>query len=301
MANDKSSNKILIIGATGFTGSRVLHSLSHRRDVQVTCLLRNGSELKDVPEGMTATVVRGDLADEESLKKAMAGKDGLIYVASLGFGHAETVVRAAEQAHLKKCVFTSTTAIFTKLNASSKRVRKAADEAIMSSNLNWTIVRPTMIYGRKGDRNMERLVNYLRKIPVVFVPGTGKALQQPNFVDDVASALVAAYFSSRTLHKDYNISGKDPLTFTQVVKAIGRALDKPVYVIPLPLDPCLWLLRHYEKLMNLIGRKPLLKMEQLLRLNENKVFDHTEASADFGYTPKSFEEGVEVLVKELKP
>lgn len=299
MTEDKCTNKILLIGASGFTGGRVLYSLANRPDVQVTCFLREGSELKDVPENMTVTVVRGCLEDQDSLEKAMAGKDGLIYVASLGFGHAETVVKAAEKSSLKKCVFTSTTAIFTKLNASSKRVRKAAEETILASDLNWTIIRPTMIFGRKGDRNMERLVRYLKKLPVVFAPGGGNSYQQPNFVDDVASALVAAYFSGNTVHREYNISGAEPLTFSQVVEKIGEALDKKVWLVPLPLDPCLWLARQLETLMYRFKRKPFLKAEQLLRLNEDKVFSHDSAIADFGYTPHSFEESIEVLVKDL--
>lgn len=297
---DKTKNHILLIGGTGFTGKRVLHSLSHRHDIQVTCLLRPGSTLKDVPEGMTVAVVRGDLDDEATLKKAMAGKDGMIYVASLGFGHAETVVKAAQESRLKKCVFTSTTAIFTKLNASTKKIRKAAELEITNSDLNWTIIRPTMIYGRKGDRNMERLVKFLKRSPIIFIPGSGNSLQQPNFVDDVAGAVVAAYFNGKTAHKAYDISGKDQLTFNEVVDTIANVLDKKVWKIHVPLKLCLGILYRYESFAVHLGLRPWLKAEQVLRLNEDKVFTHDEAARDFGYTPKDFAEGVTELISELK-
>jgi hypothetical protein len=52
------------------------------------------------------------------------------------------------------------------------------------------------------------------------------------------------------------------------------------------------LLKVYEK----ISRKPRLKAEQVLRLNENKDFPHDEASRDFGYNPLSFEEGMKLEV-----
>lgn len=297
---DKTKNNILVIGGSGFTGGRVLHSLSRRHDVQVTCLLRPGSVLRDIPEGMNVVIVRGDLDNEDSLKKAMAEKDGIIYVASLGFGHAETVVKVAENAGLKKCVFTSTTAIFTKLNANSKAIRKAAEYAIINSKLNWTIIRPTMIYGRVGDRNIERLVRYIKKYPVVFVPGDGKSLQQPNFVDDVAGAAVAAYFSANSSRKEYNLSGKAPVTFDEMVFAIANQLGKRVFVIHLSAKLCTKMAMSYESFMLRLGLKPWIKAEQIIRVNEDKSFSHDVATRDFGYNPKTFEEGVQILIDELK-
>lgn len=291
------SQHILVIGATGFTGERVLDQLAQLSpQPKVTCLVREGTPPPQPPEGMIFTIVRGDLNNSDDLDKAMLGKDGLIYVASLGFGHAEAVVAACEKAKLKKCIFTSTTALFTKLNASSKAVRIAAEKTITNSTLNWVIIRPTMIFGRKGDRNMERLVRLLKKIPVLFVPGGGKAMQQPIFVDDVAQALVKSYFSDKASCKAYNVSGKEPLSFREVVRVTGKLLKRKVFIISLPLKPCRLLLRFYEKLSS----KPRLKEEQLLRLNENKAFNHVAAKKDFGFKPQTFEDGMANLIAELK-
>lgn len=280
---------VLVIGATGFTGKRVLHELA-QTNLKVSCLVRSTST---PPQGVST--IKGDLNDLASIKNALDGQDALIYVASLGFGHAQDVISACKQANVKRAIFISTTAIFTQLNAPSKKVRLAAEETIQSSQLEWTILRPTMIYGRKGDRNMERLVKLLKKCPVLFTPGGGNALQQPIFVDDVAKATVAAIQSPKTIHKAYNISGAQPLSFRQVVQTTAKTLNKKAYIIPLPLGPCRFVLRLYEKL----SHNPKLKEEQLLRLNENKAFDHTQATKDFGFNPRSFEAGIKNLVQEL--
>ena len=55
------------------------------------------------------------------------------------------------------------------------------------------------------------------------------------------------------------------------------------------------LLVFYEKLTS----KPILKAEQVLRLNENKDFSHEEAKKDFEYNPLSFEEGIKSEVEYL--
>ena len=292
---DRSKQKILLIGASGFTGARVLKALSQYDDVEVTCFLRKTSQKPEISNGFYQTAY-GDLNDTRSLQKALEGQDGLIYAASLGFGHAPNVVKACEKENIHKAVFTSTTALLTKLNAPSKKTRKDAEKCIQKSKIhNWVIIRPTMIYGLKGDRNMERLLKYIQKFPVLFVPGSSKALQQPNHVDDVADALVKAFFSEKAKNKTYNISGKHPLTFKEVVETICVVTNNKIKVIHLPLKPLLFLLRLYEKLV----KKPRIKAEQVLRLNENKNFSHDEAKKDFNYQPISFKKGVEMLYKSL--
>ena len=90
--------------------------------------------------------------------------DALVNLASLGFGHARGIVRAAVRAGLDRAVFVSTTAVTTTLPARSKAVRLAAEDEIRGSGLSWTILRPTMIYGAAGDRNLSRLLALLARL-----------------------------------------------------------------------------------------------------------------------------------------
>jgi nucleoside-diphosphate-sugar epimerase len=126
------------------------------------------------------------------LTSALRGVDALVNIASLGFGHAESILRSAKEAGVKRGIFISTTAIFTQLNAGSKSMRLAAEEAIQASGLDYTILRPTMIYGSPRDRNMWRLIRLLRVTPIMPIFGDGESLQQPIFVDDVAQAVLLA-------------------------------------------------------------------------------------------------------------
>src|SRR5207244_6121463 len=114
-----------------------------------------------------------DLADARSLTEALKGADSLINVASLGFGHAPSIVGSAIAAGIRRAVFISTTAVETTLSASTKSVRLAAEEIIRNSGLAYTILRPTMIYGTSRDRNICRLIRYVNRWPIipVFVDG----------------------------------------------------------------------------------------------------------------------------------
>jgi nucleoside-diphosphate-sugar epimerase len=280
--------RVFVTGGTGFTGSRLVPLLL-QEGYQVRCLYRPTSDrfglLSAHPD---IEWVEGDLSRTQSLASAMHGSDVLVNIASLGFGHADSILHAAQTVGIVRAIFISTTAIFTRLDAKSRKVRVAAELSIEMSGLQYTILRPTMIYGSPRDRNMWRLIRFLRYSPVIPVFGDGLSLQQPIYVEDVARAVVGCLSSGKTVCKSYNIAGKQPLTYNGVIDTIARQLKKQVWKWHIPSAPVIALLSFFEQL-----RIPLpVKAEQVQRLNENKNFSYAEAARDFGFRPLSFEEGV---------
>jgi nucleoside-diphosphate-sugar epimerase len=283
---------ILLTGATGFLGEFVLEELVQRGH-EVTCFVRKTSNLDKIKR-LNVNYVFGELDDYKSICEALNGKEALINIASLGFGHGPNIVNACEEMGVKRSIFVSTTGIFTKLNPDSKGIRLAAEKLIKESNLDYTIIRPTMIYGTTKDRNMWRLVKYLKRVPVLPILGSGEYLQQPVFVKDLAIAIVNAFEKDISIKRAYNISGAEALTYNEVVDITGRALGKKVLKVHIPMKLSYNLLKVYEK----VSKKPKLKAEQVLRLNENKDFSFEEANKDLEYCPLSFEEGIKLEIKK---
>jgi len=283
---------ILLTGATGFLGEFVLEELVHRGH-KVTCFVRKTSNLDKIKR-LNVKFVYGELDNYKSICEALKGKEALVNIASLGFGHAPNIVNACEEMGVKRSIFVSTTGIFTKLNPDSKGIRLEAEKLIKESNLDYTIIRPTMIYGTHKDRNMWRLVKYLKRIPILPILGSGTYLQQPVYVKDLAKVIVNAYEKNISIKKVYNVSGANALTYNEVVDITGRAMGKRVIKIHIPMNLSYNLLKIYE----MVSKKPKLKAEQVLRLNENKDFSYEEAKKDLGYNPLSFEEGIKLELLE---
>jgi nucleoside-diphosphate-sugar epimerase len=283
--------KVFVTGGTGFTGSHVVPLLL-KNGYKVRCLHRPGSDRSVLPYPEIEWVA-GDISDSEAFSASMRGTDALVNIASLGFGHADSIVRAAQEAGIQRAVFVSTTAIFTQLNAHSKQIRLAAEHAIETSGLKYTVLRPTMIYGSPRDRNMWRLIRFMRYSPVTPVFGDGKYLQQPIYVGDVAQAIVSCLCNDHTVGKSYNIAGKSPLTYNQVIDTIARQMQKRVWKIHVPSAPVVKLLKFFERL-----HLPFpIKAEQVLRLNEDKEFRYEEARRDFEFAPLLFEEGIKLELR----
>ena len=280
--------KVHVTGASGFLGGHVVTQLLAGGH-SVSALARSERAAGRVGE-LGATPIAGDLDDAGSLDAAFAASEAeaLVNVASLGFGHAPAIVSAAEDAGLKRAVFVSTTAVFTSLNASSKSVRLAAEETIRDSALDWTIVRPTMIYGTPADRNMARLLRLIRRWPLVPLPATGRGLQQPVHVDDVAHAIVAAMESPLAARNAYDVAGPEPLSLRQVIQEASAAVGRSPRLVPVPLAPALAAATVYERIVP----RPRLTAEQLRRLGEDKVFDISAARRDLDYDPRPFSVGI---------
>jgi uncharacterized protein YbjT (DUF2867 family) len=299
--------RLLVTGGSGFLGGYVLGEARRRGHVCVA-LVRSSAAARRVAD-LGATPLGGDLDDGAALAPTFAGArcDALVNLASLGFGHAQGIIAAAVGADLDRAVFVSTTAVTTTLPARSKSVRLAAEESIRSSRLKWTILRPTMIYGAAGDRNLSRLLALLaraRRVPLAGglplllpVPGGGRRLQHPVHVADVAGAVLTAVERPETAGHCYDVAGPEPLAFGELLRASAAAVGYRVRLVPVPLAPVITLTRGYER----VSRRPKIRAEQWQRLAEDKAFAIEAAACDLDYAPRSFAAGIREEAAALFP
>jgi uncharacterized protein YbjT (DUF2867 family) len=275
------TRKILLTGGTGFTGGYVLRHLL-KAGYSVTVFARNRAKAEALrrTHGEFA-IAEGSFEDRTRFVAALRGHDTLVNVASLGFGHAEMIVGCAEKAGIQRGVFFSTTALFTTLPAATKVVRQAAEDCVRRAKFPCTILRPTMICGAPGDRNIIRLIQWIDRHRLLPVFGPGTYRLQPVYVDDLAAAVVGVLQSEGTANREYNLSGASVTDYNGLVGLVGKLLGRKVWPIHLPVGLSLLAVR----LASLIPGLPKLSAEQVLRLNEHKEFAHAEAVTDFGYAP----------------
>lgn len=278
---------IAVIGATGFTGRRIVERLRVQYpDEELVAVVRASSDRRGLPG--TTRFHTADLADHPAVAQALSGARLVVSAASLGFGHASTIVAAVEAARPERAVFFSTTSIYTALESRSREVRIEAERLIARSQVPFTILRPTMIYGRPGDRNIEKLLRFLRRSPVFPIIGTGTGMQQPVHVDDLGEAVIGVLNSRQTVGHYYNLSGPRPITFLDLVHEAGTALGREPRILKVPLGLAEWLAGAWS----VTGLWPRIRREQLRRLQENKTFALQLAAEHFGYGPRDFSVGV---------
>lgn len=285
--------KVLVTGATGFTGSYTVPLLINQ-GYDVSCFVRNSSDLGHLPSNKFK-LIYGDLDQKDTILEALNQVDFLVNIASLGFGHASIVVDSAVSAGIKRAVFFSTTSIFTTLNPESKSIRLEAEKLIKDSNLAYTIIRPTMIYGSSRDRNICKFISFINKSPIFPVFGKGNNKIQPVHVQDLANAVVEILGSENTIGKTYNISGGSVLTLNELIDGIAHFSGKSIIKMYVPSTPFVYLLSLLEK----VSIPFPIKSEQIQRLNEDKDFEYYPAKIDFGYSPREFMDGLKEEINEM--
>jgi uncharacterized protein YbjT (DUF2867 family) len=287
--------RLLVTGGSGFLGGHVLREAA-ARGYEMIALARSAAAARSVTAA-GAQPIAGDLDRARELDEAFAAAraDALVCLASLGRGHGPGIVAAAEEAGIPRAVFVSTTAVTTTLDPPSKQVRLAAEQQIRGSGLDWTILRPTMIYGAPGDRNLSRLLVLLRRTPVLPVPAAAACLHQPVHVADVATAVLDALRTPAAIGSMYNVAGPEPIPFADLLRTCTRAAGSRTRLVPVPLTPLVRLARGYEA----VSRHPRIRAEQLLRLGEDKAFGIDEAVRDLGYAPRRFDAGIQAEARML--
>lgn len=283
-----------MVGSTGFVGSFVIDKLKRENFGRICCFVRKSSRPEEI-EKYDIDKRFGDLADFSSICEALKGQDAVVSIPSLKYGFCKNLVQACEMMKIKRAVFMSTTGIFTQLEPQEKRIVTGAERMICGSVLDYTIIRPTMIYGGSKDKNMHFLIEYLRKHSVIPILGNGRFLQQPVYVEDVASAVVDSLSVRKTIGNSYNIAGRSPISFDEIIDTICNILGKKILKIHIPYHLSLSLVAMSQ----IFQQSPRFTTGQVRRLNEDKVFDYSKAKEHFGYDPSPFEEGIRREIESL--
>jgi NADH dehydrogenase len=289
---------ILITGGTGLVGGNLVGELL-KDGSEVRCLVRDPSKAATLKEA-GCELVRGDVTDRTSVLQAFDDKiDAVIHLVgilaeprgtSFGTVHTEAtrnVVEACMEKGVRRYLHIS--ALGTRAGARSEyhRTKWDAEEIIRVSGLEYTIFRPSVMFGRE-DKFTNLFASVIRISPVIMIPGNGKNLMQPLFVKDVAKMMALCLKMQETIGKVYEVGGPDKYTFDDIIDRIAGVLGKGVYKVHVPMA----LMRPGAALAEAVFPKPPITRDQLLMLEEDNATDENPLEDVFGITPAGFEEGM---------
>ena len=278
---------IAVIGATGFTGRRVVVQLCRLYpDEELVAVVRSGGR-RDLLANPQVSFRSAELAEPGTLRRAFRGARLVVSAISPALGHTSKLVAAISAAKPEQVIFFSTISVFSTLKTHIREVATEAEGVVADSGLPATILRPTMVYGRPGDRNIERLLPtpvalHARSRPWCRPPATCTCRRSGN-------RRGAGTRNKGTIGRSYNLPGPRPMPFIELIgkAAIAVGRRRPIFVhVPL-------LFAHpMVRLWSATGLRPRIRADQLLRLRENKQVDPDLAMQDFGYSPREFDHGV---------
>ena len=289
--------RLLITGATGHSGVFFLEYLNNNNlgFDSIRCIVRATSDLSVFKNfnNLDFEYVQGDIENQDFLNEVASDVDVILNIANIRFS--TLLVEAAVKNSVPWLIGVHTTGRYSKFKSASSEYIAIEDKLLAERKIDLTILRPTMIYGSMRDKNMSKLVKFLDKSPVFPIFGDGSNLMQPVRAQDLGKAYYDVLKNrEKTMNKEYNLSGADEIRYEQIINVVSGYLNKKTYLIKLPIK----LSYGFTKMANKIIPKFPINEEQVLRMQEDKVFSHEDAKKDFGYSPSSFKEGIKFEVEE---
>ncbi|MCM2459927.1 NAD-dependent epimerase/dehydratase family protein [Pseudomonas sp. CG7] len=196
---------------------------------------------------------------------------------------------------VKRVVALSSTSRFGKHASPDARERDVAQRLIRAEEqleqwaverqIEWVILRPTLIYGFGRDKNISEIARFIQRFGFFPLIGGGTGLRQPVHGDDVIRACLSAVSTPDLPSGAYNLSGGEVLSYHTMVRRIFQAMGRPERTLPLPAP----VLSRAVSIMRCLPRYRHLSSALVARMNEDLVFDHSHASDRLGFAPRAFQ------------
>jgi dihydroflavonol-4-reductase len=277
--------RAFVTGGTGFVGAHLVQALRARGDA-VACLVRTPTKARALGWPADVTLVAGDLYDRAALQAGCRGADVVYHVA--GRIHARSardflaanrdgtarVLEAATVHTPGRFVYVSSLAVGGPTDVGHPiderrppapvsdygRSKLAAEEAVRSAPIPWTIVRPPVVYG-EWDRETLRLFR-LAAAGWGAVIGDGTQELSVIYAGDLAAALLAVAASPHTQGQVYYITHPVTTTTRELVALVGGAVGSNPRVVRIPGPLARSGLWAVGSLANLMGRSTVLSADK---------------------------------------
>lgn len=251
--------KILVTGASGFIGSRLVAkllslspSLPRDKNYEVLCLTRNKESLKNRYDKKYENILRiieADVNDYSQLVKAMSGVNVAFYLIHSmegtskswkGFAQrdrkaAQNFAKAATECGVEKIIYLGGIIPGEDYNKLSQhmRSRKEVGDILRTSSARVTIFRAAVILGQGGG-SFQMLEYLVKRLPAMVCPRWVLTKSQPISVDDVVEYLVRSINLKETEGRDFDIGGTEVLTYLQMMKRYAKMLNKSIKIVIIP-------------------------------------------------------------------
>jgi uncharacterized protein YbjT (DUF2867 family) len=240
---------ILVTGATGFIGPRIVRAL-RERDKPVRALVRQpGTRAATTLAAWGAELVQGDMTNAESLRRAVDGCNGVVHLVAIRQGPREQFERIMEQGTRDLIAAARETGVdrfvlMSALGASEEtkdlvpyyHAKWEQEEAVRGSGLEYVIFRPSFVFARDGGilPTFRRLA---KLSPVTPIIGSGQQRIQPLWIDDAAAYFSHAVDKADAANRLFELGGPDVVSWNEFWSRLKSALGqrRPSLHVPIGL------------------------------------------------------------------
>ena len=299
---------ILVTGATGYIGSRLVKKLAEDGHAVRGMVIRDDPNLH-LLDGVNCEIVVGDITNKETLGPCFEGVKTVFHLAAVLVAHERELFHRINYEGTKNCVDTAVekgVKHFVQISAAAAKYRvrttygdsKLKCEALMKTrdNTQFTIIRPTLLYGDGGSQELKMYVERLKRFPLIVpVVGFGRTRKNPVWVWDIVKGLALLVDKPISYGKEYSFCGGTEVSMWEYTKLMCRTfgIQKPMVPIPVFLcDGIAWLCERFMK-------APPVRKDYIIGVTMDAAESSRGAFEDIGYEPVDLYENYEKSFEEI--
>ena len=291
---------VLVTGATGFLGRRVVRELLDR-GYQVRCFVRTPGRER-IFSHREVEVRYGSISDPVSLKNAFYDVESVVHLVGVirarrreSFDNVHrvgtvNVLAAAKEAGASHFLHVSVIGAANDRALPYLYTKWLGEQEVVKSGMHFTIFRPSMLFG-EGDEFINAMAGLVRLFPLVPVIGPGRNRLQPLAADDLARCIAITLGREDLKGKTIEIGGTERLSYSELVTEVSKAMNKRRLRVHLPV----WAMYVAAAIgQGILPRSPITT-EQIKMLSIRSVAEMGEVERLFGFTPKPLKGNIDFV------
>ena len=289
---------ILITGASGAMGSVLARKL-HEKGEKIRACVMPGDPFVSRIENICYDIRYADISRNSDVAGICNGIKTVYHLAAVIISKDDSIfervnvngtrnlMEEASSANVGHFIYISSASVVYPFPTPYSLSKRKAEEIVNNSPVKYTIIRPTLVYGKIGGQEFDMYLSYLKKFPIVPFIGSGKALKSPVFVEDIIWGLIALNNKEKIYGKVNNFCGDEQLSMLDFSRLCLKLLGipgKPIVFLPV------WLCKFIAVIMEMFMKNPPLKWQVIAGIIQDANLNPDSAKKELGYNPAKVSE-----------
>jgi nucleoside-diphosphate-sugar epimerase len=293
--------KIILPGGAGLVGQNLIIQLKRNGYKDITVIDKHQSNV-NILKGLhpDINIIIADLGENGKWSKAFKGGDVVIMLqAQIGSNQSDlfyqnniesthNVLNSMKSYSVPYLVHISSSVVETVSEDDYTKTKKIQEELVLKSGIDSVILRPSLMFGSFDRKHLGWLARFMKKIPVFPIPGDGKFMRQPLFVNDFCNIIISC-INKKIVDETYNITGLQKIDYIDIIRNIKSMINSKTVLMKIPYKLFYFLLWLWA----LFDNNPPFTNKQLASLVKSDEFEIIDWPNIFNVSATPFIEAIE--------